>query len=142
MTTAHTTGPGAGATDNGRVLGIVERAYRGAVEKQFFDVLYMAVELHRQLGGMDILLRGPAVTCAVEAAETGPLRFGDRVLDTLTDPRHDLRVLLDAGVRIFAQEEDLTALGFAPGDLLDDVRPVPAAEMAGRWPEYRMVSYL
>lgn len=48
-----------------QVLGIVERAYRGAVEKQFFDVLYMSVELHRQLGGMDILLRGPAVTCAL-----------------------------------------------------------------------------
>ncbi|MFC7617397.1 hypothetical protein ACFQV2_32245 [Actinokineospora soli] len=40
-------------------LAIVERAYRGAVEKQFFDALYLAVELHRQLGGMDLLLRGP-----------------------------------------------------------------------------------
>ncbi|MET9657652.1 hypothetical protein [Streptomyces sp. NPDC006510] len=140
MTAEHNTTTG---TDNGRVLGIVERAYRGAVEKQFFDVLYMAVELHRQLGGMDILLRGPAVTCALAAAEVGPLRFGGRVLDSLTDPRRDLRVLLDAGVRVLVQKEDLTALGFDPGDLLDPaVRPVSAAEVVRRWPEYRTVSFL
>ncbi|MCL6292859.1 hypothetical protein [Streptomyces sp. 43Y-GA-1] len=130
-------------TLDGRVLGIVERAYRGAVEKQFFDVLYMAVELHRQLGGMDILLRGPAVTCALRAAETAPLTFGGRVLDTLSDQRRDLRALLAAGVRVLVQEEDLTDLGLGPADLVDAaVRPVTSAQLSGWWPHYRMVSYL
>lgn len=130
-------------TGGAQVLGIVERAYRGAVEKQFFDVLYMSVELHRQLGGMDLLLRGPAVTCALRGAETGPLLLGGRLLDTLGDQRRDLRALIDSGVRVFVQEEDLTDLGFGPADLVDAaVRPVTSAQLTDWWPHYRMVGFL
>jgi hypothetical protein len=124
-------------------LGIVERAYRGAVEKQFFDSLCLAVELHRQLGGLDLLLCGPAVSYALRADPPPALRLGDRVLDTLSDPRAGLRRLLDAGVRVWVQEPDLAALGLAgDGRLLDGVRLAPAGAMAARWPAYRTVFYL
>lgn len=123
-------------------LAILERAYRGAVEKQFFDSLCLAVELHRQLGGLDLLLCGPAVSYALRAAPPPALRLGDRVLDTLSDPRADLRRLLAAGVRVWVREPDLAALGLAGGDrLLDGVRLAPAG-LAARWPDYRTVFYL
>ncbi|MFL6129409.1 MAG: hypothetical protein ACJ73E_10140 [Mycobacteriales bacterium] len=123
-------------------LAIVERAYRGAVEKQFFDSLCLAVELHRQLGGLDLLLRGPAVSYALRADPPPALRLGGRVLDTLSDPRADLRRLLDAGVRVWVSGPDLAALGLAgAGRLLAGVRPAPA-ELAARWPDYRTVFYL
>jgi hypothetical protein len=125
-----------------RALAIVEKAYRGALEKQFFDALYLAVELHRQLGGLDLLLRGRAVTYGVRAEPVPALRIGGRTVDTLTDPRRDLRTLMDTGVRVHAEEDGLAAHGLGPDRLLDGVLPVSGAGMALRWPEYRMVCYL
>ncbi|MFJ9715270.1 hypothetical protein ACIRPQ_04885 [Streptomyces sp. NPDC101213] len=120
----------------------MEKAYRGALEKQFFDALYLAVELNRQLGGLDVLLRGRAVTYGVRARPVPALRIGSRTVDTLTDPRRDLRTLMDAGVRVHAEESGLAAHGLSADRLLDGVLPVPDGSMALRWPEYRMVCYL
>lgn len=125
-----------------RTLAIVEKAYRGALEKQFFDTLYLAVELHRQLGGLDLLLRGRAVTYGVRAEPVPALRIGGRTLDTLSDPRRDLRVLMDAGVRVHAEESALAAHGLDPGRLLAGVLTAADGSTALRWPEYRMVCYL
>lgn len=125
------------------MLAIIERAYRGAVEKQFVDALYLALELHRQLGGMDILLRGQAVTYAASRARVAPLRLGSRVVDTLSDPRGDVRRLLDSGLRVYAEDHQLTAYALdGAGDLLDGVQRIPADEAAARWSAYRMVCFL
>ncbi|WP_051838462.1 hypothetical protein [Streptomyces sp. NRRL WC-3742] len=129
----------------GRTLAIVERGHRGALEKQFFDALYLAAELHRQLGGLDVLLRGQAATHAVRARPLPALRLGDTVVETLTDPRAGLRTLIDAGVRVWAEESALAAFGFTgtdPDVLLDGVRVAADGELALRWPEYRMVCFL
>ncbi|MER6623312.1 hypothetical protein [Streptomyces sp. NPDC000931] len=131
------------APGQAQVLAIVERAYRGAVEKQFVDSLYLAAELNRQLGGMDILLRGQAVTYAARGVRMPSLRLGKRVIDTLTDPRADVRNLLDLGMRVYADESDLISYGLAgEGGCLDGVQPVPADEAAARWSSYRMVCFL
>jgi hypothetical protein len=124
-------------------LGIVERAHRGAVEKQFFDGLYLAAELHRQLGGLEILLRGAAAGCAARTATVEPLRFGGCVVGTLSDPADGVRRLLADGVAVWVEEPDLVALGLAgDGRLWDGVRTVPAGALAARWAEFRMVFFL
>ncbi|HZN73612.1 MAG TPA: hypothetical protein VFC00_18225 [Micromonosporaceae bacterium] len=124
-------------------LGIVERAYRGALEKQFFDGLYLAAELNRQLGGLEILLRGPAVGCAARTGAAGSLRFGDRVVRTLSDPPQGVRRLLADGIPVWVEEPDLVVLGLADdGVLWDGVRRVAAGALAARWAEFRMVFYL
>ncbi|MCX5203706.1 hypothetical protein OG897_19890 [Streptomyces sp. NBC_00237] len=129
---------------DGRVLAIVERGHRGALEKQFFDEFYLAAELHRQLGGLDILLRGQAVTYALNAGPPPPLRIGNRTVDTLSDPRKGLRTLIEAGVGVWAEEPGLAAVGAAhsPGRLLDGIRVARDGELATRWTEYRMVCFL
>lgn len=133
--------PEPGATASKRTLAIVERAYRGVLEKQFFDELYLAAELHRQLGGLDLLLRGPAVSYAVAAPPVPALRIGDRTVATVTNPRAHLRTLLDAGVRVWAEESSRAA--YAPGTaLLEGVATAADGELAGRWPDYRMVCFL
>ncbi|MFD1147568.1 hypothetical protein [Saccharothrix hoggarensis] len=124
-------------------LAIVERAYRGALEKQFFDALYLAVELHRQLGGLDVLLRGPAVSYAAARAEVGPIDVGRRRVDTLTDPRRDLTRLRESGVDIWVEERDLAPFGVTgPGALLPGIRTAAPGELARRWPDYRRVCFL
>ncbi|NJC70668.1 hypothetical protein HC031_13230 [Planosporangium thailandense] len=124
-------------------LAIVEKAYRGAVETQFFDALYSAVELHRQLGGLEVLLRGAAASYAVEAPPVPTLTIGGRIVDTLNDARHGLRALLDAGVAVWVEEPGLAALGpHTRTRLVPGVRRVAAGELAGQWSTYRMVFFL
>ncbi|WP_026424624.1 hypothetical protein [Actinokineospora inagensis] len=117
-----------------RYLAIVERGYRGSVETQFADVLYLVRELNRQLDGLDLSLRGLAVTYAVTADPVPPV-VG---LDTLPDPRASLRTLLDEGVTVTVTDDDLAAAGL-PGD----VQLLPGVVRgAARWTDYRAVWFL
>ncbi|MFI6849627.1 hypothetical protein OG535_07020 [Kitasatospora sp. NBC_00085] len=129
--------------EQARVLAIVDRGYRGAVEKQFVDTLYLVRELHRQMGGMDILLRGQAVSYAARDATVAPLRFGNRVVETLSDPRRDVRALLAAGIRVRAEEPGLIASGLVGREqLLEGVELIGARVAAESWSEYRMICFL
>jgi hypothetical protein len=124
-------------------LAILERAHRGAIEKQFFDGLYLAAELRRQMGGLELLLRGSAVGCAARSGPAQPLRLGGRLTGTLADPADGVRRLLADGVAVWVEEPDLAALSLIGDGLLwDGVRRVAAGALAARWAEFRMVFYL
>ena len=126
------------ATD--RTLLIVERAYRGAVEEQFADVLYFVRGLHRQCDGVELALRGAAAGYAVQTDRRPALRIAGRPLDTLPDPRRSVQQLLDDGVAVWAEEPDLLALGAtAPARLIPGVRCLAEHELASRWPSYARV---
>ncbi|MFD5418016.1 hypothetical protein ACFWJT_08295 [Streptomyces sp. NPDC127069] len=127
----------------GRRLLVVERAYRGSVETQFADVLYLARELNRQQDGLDILLRGLAVTFATadDDAPARTLRIGRIDLDTLPDPRASLRTLLAEGAGVWAEEADLTGLGTAPDRLLPGVRRA-RPDSRPDWSAYQGVHFL
>lgn len=123
-----------------RTLLIVERAYRGAVEEQFADALYFVRELHRQSGGVDLALRGPAAGYAVHTDRRPAVRIAGRPLDTLPDPRRSVRQLLDDGVAVWVEEPDLTALGVtALARLIPGVRCLAEHELASRWSSYARV---
>ncbi|MFF4368004.1 hypothetical protein [Streptomyces sp. NPDC001594] len=128
----------------GRRLLVVERAYRGSVETQFADVLYLARELNRQQGGLDVLLRGLAVTFATAADDDAPartVRIGRIDLDTLPDPRASLRTLLAEGAGVWAEEADLAGLGTAPDRLLPGVRRA-RPDSRPDWSAYQGVHFL
>lgn len=122
-------------------LAIVERAYRGAVEVAYFDALFLGIEIHRQLG-LDVLLRGEAVTYALEAAPAPPVRIGGHLLETLGAPRDDLLRLREAGVGIWVEEDGLAGLGIGRDRLIDGARCAAPGELAARWPDYDRIFYL
>jgi predicted peroxiredoxin len=125
-----------------RGLIIIDRAYRGSVETQFADVLYFIRELSRQLGGLDLVLRGLAVTYAVKGI-CPTIRLAGRHVHTLPDPRRSIQTLLDEGVTVFVEEPDLAALGLFNGDhLLSGVCLVSVGELALRWSDYLGVWFL
>ncbi|QLH22020.1 hypothetical protein [Streptomyces sp. Rer75] len=137
--------PGEVVQERARWLLIMEKAYRGSVETQFADALYVVPDLHRQSGGgCDLALRGPAVGYAVRTgAPQPPLRLGKRTLDTLPDPRASVTKVLDAGVTVLVEEPDLTALGRTAADrLLPGVQVIEAHGLAARWPSYEQVWFL
>lgn len=126
-----------------RCLAIVDRAYRGGVETQYADTLYLARELNRQLAGLDLLLRGLAVGYAVSTAPPPPLRLAGHLVDSLPDPRRSVRTLLDEGVGVWVEEPDLVGLGPTAGErLLPGVGRVEPGELALRWPDYERVWFL
>ena len=118
-------------------LVIVDRGYRGSVEARFFDALYGVLMLGDQLGGMDVVLRGTAVTAAV--ADDGP---PPSVFDPLPDPRRPVRELVDKGVAVYVDEPGLAAFGLDATALLPGVTGMDTAELAGRWADYDGVWFL
>ncbi|MCT2589604.1 hypothetical protein LHJ74_06645 [Streptomyces sp. N2-109] len=126
-----------------RVLGVVDRAYRGAVEVQFFDTLYGILDFQQQFPGMELALRGAAVTLAVDESDYQPVvTFGTVRLDTLPDYRNSVRQLVADGVPVMADERDLAVFGLGPDDLVPGVRCVDTNELAQRWPEFDGVWFL
>ncbi|MFC9897586.1 hypothetical protein ACFVMC_28170 [Nocardia sp. NPDC127579] len=130
---------------NARNLVIVERAYRGAIEVGYFDVLYQLLELHRQLAGVDLLLRDHAATYALDTAEFGPESltglFGGAPI-AVNDPRSEVRRLLETGVRVLVCHDDIVGLRLRPERLRAGVRIVDDAELYGRWPDYSQILYM
>ncbi|MGW3298345.1 hypothetical protein [Streptomyces rubiginosohelvolus] len=129
--------------DGRRRLLIIERAYRGALETQFADVLYLARELNRQQGGTDILLRGLAVTYAAAGARPAPaVVAGGRTVDTLPDPRRSVRTLIEEGAVIWAEEDDIALFATGPDWLLPGVRRGGPSNALPAWSTYRGVYFL
>lgn len=114
-------------------LAIIDRAYRGSAEAGFFDALYGVLMLGDQLGGMDVVLRGTAVTAAVDDGPApGPL----------PTPRRPVRELVAKGVPVYVDKPGLEAFGLGDDALLPGVTCMDTAELAGRWPDYDGVWFL
>lgn len=126
-------------------LVIVERAYRGAFEVGYFDVLYQLLEIHRQLNGADLLLRGHAVTYAFDMP--GPGEFiepfiGEGEQSRLNDPRADVVRLVAAGVGVMVDGVDMDTFATEGKPVIDGVRIVNSAELYRHWPDYGHILYM
>lgn len=119
------------------LLAIVERHHLGEVETSFADVFYVARELHRQLGGVDLLLRAGAVDAAVTRPAPPP---APDPLPRGADPAGSVAALLQDGMRVFVTASDLTRCGLAGARLLPGV--VPAADRQPDWDGYQRVWFL
>lgn len=124
------------------VLAIIEHGYRGSVETQFADVLYLARELNRQFGRLDIALRGLAITYALVGTFDPCIALGSQRLDTLPNCQRSIRLLLDEGVTLYADAQDLHALGLTHDRLIAGVQCEEANCLARRWRDYDRVWFL
>ncbi|MEC3976380.1 hypothetical protein [Amycolatopsis sp. H20-H5] len=126
-----------------RVLSVIDRAYRGAVEAQFFDAMYGLLDLHAQFDQVDLALRGPAVTMAVDDDTYRPsLELGGLRIDTLPDYRRSVRDLVADGIGVLVDESALRELGFPAERLVPGVTGLDPAALARRWPDYDQVWFL
>jgi hypothetical protein len=126
-----------------RYLAVVERVYRGTVESQFFGALYGVLVLGEQLGGMDVVLRGNAVTAGLSVDEKPPrLVLGSLVLDQLPDHRETVRAMVGKGFAVTVDGPDLAALGLDAGSVLPGVQVRDTTELAADWVRYDGVWFL
>lgn len=125
------------------VLGILDRAFRGAVEAQFFDALYGFLDLRRDMGEVHVILRGSAVSMAVAEQDFRPvLHLGGVPIDTLPDYRGLIGELVSEGITVMIDEPDLRMLGFRPEQLVEGVHSVDSNEIAAKWPSYAHVWFV
>lgn len=109
------------------VLAVIERGYRGSVEVRYGDLLYVCQGLRGQLGGIDLVLRGSAVTFAVRGAQ----------------PHAALAALIAAGSRVWVDRADLDELGLDDASRLPHGLEVCDTDLISKhWIEYQEVWYL
>lgn len=127
---------------------IVDRAYRGSAESQFFDAFYGVLNLSAQVGDVQVVLRGNAVTAALDP-EAGGIPDGGGYLspggagpDALPDPRGPVRAMLAAGITTYADEPSLRAFCLDADALLPGVTCLDTTGLAASWAEYDGVWFL
>ncbi len=97
------------------VLAVVDAPFRGTVERGYADCFHLAAVLAAQLGGLTLLLRGPAAALARPPAPGAyPL---------------DVERLRAAGVRLRVDAASLAALGAGRAD----VRPGVDLDLGTPW---------
>lgn len=104
-------------------------------------MLYLAREKRRQLGCLDIALRGLAVTFAVATDSAPRLELGGRRVAG-PDPRASILTMMGDGATVSVDAGDLRALGLSADRLLPGVRCDEPEEATLRWTGYDAVWFL
>lgn len=119
-----------------RLLAVIDRD-GPAVAEECTDLLAFCVGLRVNFGGLDLVLRGGAVTCALQAAAgiADPHQ-------TTRGPRRYLEGLLRSGVQVWADEADLNSAGHGGKPLVAGVTCTDTNTLAVTWPTYDKVWFL
>jgi sulfur relay (sulfurtransferase) DsrF/TusC family protein len=112
-----------------RILQILTTGYRGTLEEQDDQVLWLVHMLHNNGADTDVLLRGAAVNYVVRGQDAHGLSFGDRRQTQPPDIAGEVRALTRKGVRLYVVLDDLKARGVRRNETLEDLAFVAVAEL-------------
>lgn len=123
-----------------RVLAVIDRDSFGSAPTRYNDLLYFCVGVRAQFGSVDVVLRGSAVSCALDAPAPGASPGGPPGAKEGIGPHRYLQTLLRTGAAVWADEADLSRLPRAP--VLDGIAVADTDALAARWHEYEEVWFL
>lgn len=114
-----------------RWLLILERPFRGDIERTYADSLYQARVVCAQFrGAMDVLARGEAALLMRNSPKSlEPDKWWGYI------PQAGLAPLISDGTQVFVEEESLTLLQ-GTQDLLHGVEVISRDNMASKWGTY------
>jgi sulfur relay (sulfurtransferase) DsrF/TusC family protein len=114
-----------------KVLSIVESAYRATIEEQDDTVVW--VHHAMKAGGADltVLLRGNAVSYAIEGQDASGLSFGGKKQTQPPRLAEDLAALIARGVEVHVVEDDAAQRGIERTDFIQGVKPISRAALPG-----------
>lgn len=115
----------------GRVLNIVETAYRGTLEEQDDTVIWLSTMLKNNGLEMSLLLRGNAVNYAVKGQDASGLAFG--ALKQVHPPEidKDIEKLVSKDVPVYVVKEDADDRGLAASEFVSGIKAIPRARISG-----------
>ncbi len=120
----------------GSILAIVERAYHGTIEEQDDTILWFSAAVKNAGANLAVLLRGNAVSYALQGQDASGLTIGGVPLKVPPTIDKDVKELIGKGVPVYAVDEDLKRRGIAKADLVPGVKVIPQKETIGLWERY------
>jgi len=123
----------------GKILSVVERAYRATVEEQDDTVLWFTWTVKKGGAEIDLLLRGNAVNYAVPGQDVSGLTFGDSPFGGPVAIEHDLESMMKDGIRVYAVKEDLESRGIDSSRILKGIQLIPAGEIASLFDSFDQI---
>jgi hypothetical protein len=122
-------------------LAIVERAYRGALEEQYANILWLVHVLRRMNGNVNVLLCGNAVRYAIRDQPHVTLTVGDIRLDSLPHYESEVRALVSSGGAVYVHTGDCERLNVRPERLLPEVIQVSPADLPNLFKDHNRIWY-
>jgi intracellular sulfur oxidation DsrE/DsrF family protein len=111
----------------GKILQIVENAYRATIEEQDDTVVWFTRAIRAAGAEVTVLLRANAVNYAVRGQDAAGLEFGGRKQTRPPDLAGDVAALVARGVDVHVVEEDVAARGLGREDLVPGLHLLPRA---------------
>lgn len=122
-----------------RILQILTSGYRGTLEEQDDQVLWLVHMLHNNGADTDVLLRGTAANYVVRGQDASGLVFGDRIQTQPPDIANEVSALTRKGVRVFVISDDLRRRGVRRNETVDDITFIEAADLPALLRSYDQV---
>lgn len=88
-------------------LAIIERGYRGALEEQYGNIVWLSECMRAMRADHNVLLCGPAVACAFADQRRQDLTLAGTTVTTLSHFPDAVSGLLDKGARVWVLANDL-----------------------------------
>jgi len=114
----------------GKILNIVETAYRATLEEQDDTTLWLTGALKGAGADISILLRSNAVNYATKGQDASGLKIGDSPLAHPPAPDKDLTKLIGKGIPVFLVEEDAKERGLSDNELISGVEKIKRESIA------------
>jgi sulfur transfer complex TusBCD TusB component (DsrH family) len=125
----------------GKILNIVETAYRATLEEQDDTVLWLTGALRAAGADIAVLLRGNAVNYVVKGQDASGLAIGSVTFGNPPRIDRDLGSLRENGVTIYAIREDARDRGLDPGRVISGIEFIARSDLADLVEKYDQVWY-
>ena len=122
-----------------KALNIIEAAYRATLEEQDDTIVWITHAMKGAGADLDVLLRGNAVNYAVKVQDASGLSLGDWTQSHPPRIADDVGGLIGKGVEVYIVADDVAERGLSDGELIDGVKPVSRADVAGLLGNYDQV---
>lgn len=113
----------------GKILNIVETAYRATVEEQDDTVLWLTHMLKNAGADISVLLRANAVNYAVKGQDASGLSFGGMKMTHPPEIDKDVEKMIEKGVPLYVVEEDAKDRGLSDEELINGVKKVNRTQL-------------
>ena len=113
----------------GKILSIVEVAYRGTIEEQDDTVLWFSHILKNSGADISILLKGNAVNYVLRGQDASGLSFGTHKTPRSPQIDQDVIKMIEKGIPIYAIEDDAKERGLLESEWIAGIRKIKKAQL-------------
>ena len=123
----------------GKILQVIDQAYRCTTEEQDDPVLWITAVLRGAGADCHVLLRGNGVSYATVGQDAAGIAIGGRPQTQPPRIDRDVATLIEKGATVFVVEDDVAERGLERTELVAGVVGVPRARLAGLYEEFAQV---